>query len=88
MLGRHQISFRPLGVLVGYIRRALAAPKGLWSQGSHQVCENKLESELNLVNGALGVSQLVTLAGGAHIAVWYRPVETHRIDIEVLQEVS
>ena len=37
--------------------------------------------------GVLGMSQLVTLAHGAHVAVWHRPVETHPTVIEVLQEV-
>ena len=37
--------------------------------------------------GSLGMSQLVTLAHGAHVAVWHRPVEAHAIAIEVLQKV-
>jgi len=46
-----------------------------------------LEREFNLVVGGLGMSQLVTLAHGAHIAVWHRPVETHPVVIKVFQKL-
>ena len=42
--------------------------------------------ESNLVIGGLGMNQLVTLAHGAHIVVWHRPLETHPVVIKVLQE--
>ena len=61
MLGLQQTGFRPLGVLVENICDVLVTAEGLWSYGSHEVCENELERELDLVVGGFGMSQLVTL---------------------------
>ena len=74
-------------MLVGNLWDALVAPDGIWSSGSHQVCENELERELDLVVGGLGMRQLVILAHGALVALWQRPVEAHPIVIEVIQKV-
>ena len=38
--------------------------------------------------GGLAMSQLVTLAHGAHIAVWHRPVETHPAVNKVFEKVQ
>ena len=74
-------------MLVENICDVLVTAEGLWSYGSHEVCENELERELDLVVDGLGMSQLVTPAHGAHVAVWCRPVEAHPIVIKVLQKV-
>ena len=88
MLGLQQTGFRPLGVLVENICDVLVTAEGLWSYGSHEVCENELERELDLVVGGFGMSQLVTLVRRAYVAVWHTPVEDHAIVTEVLQIVK
>ena len=69
MLVLQQMDLHPLGVLVGNLCGIRAAPEGLWSSGSHQICKNELERKLDLVVDGLEMSQLVTLAHSAHVAL-------------------
>ena len=46
---------------------------------SHQVCENKLEREFDLVLVGRPMSQLAGLAHGTHITVWRRSVKAQLV---------
>lgn len=81
------MSLLPLSVRVGNKFHTLVAAVGLSRQGSHQVCATKLERDLDLVIGALGRIQLVTLAHAVHVAVRNRPVETDPCIDDRLQEL-
>ena len=63
------MNLRPFGVFVGDLAHVPVVPECWWSDGSHQICEDKLEGELDLVIGRLGVSQLMAFAHGANVAI-------------------
>ena len=65
----------------------LKPPRASGVKGRIRSAKTSRGRQLDLVVGGFRISKLVTLAHGAHVAVWHRPVEAHVIVIEALQKV-
>ena len=77
------MNLRPFDVFVRDIAPVPVVPECVWSDGSHQICVDKLEGELDLVIGRLGVSQLMAFAHGANVAVWHGTIEAYSVVVSL-----
>ena len=83
-----KVYLRPPDMLIENHGDILVARKRLRREVSHQICEDRLETVLDVLVDCLGVDPVYGCPHDANVAAWHGSVEAHSVAIHLLQEVQ